>query len=450
MKPIKPRKELSADALIYRVNKNFEKIIDHRLKQIQISLTDALMSAYAMFCIKSSSLLQFEQQAKNQNLKNIFLIDRVPSDTQMRTILDEVQADSLRPVFKDIFKQIQRGKKLESMVFYDGCYLVPVDGSGYFSSDKVYCENCLVKHSSKTGSYKYYHQVLGAALVHPDTREVIPFYPEAIRKQDGNNKNDCERNAAKRWLEKFRQDHPYLPVIITEDALAANAPHIHELQKHNCHYILGVKSGDHKFLFNTIESEFKRANVSTYECTTQKPRSENSQTIITTTHQFRFINQVPLNESNPDCLVNFIEYWEIKPDGRQQHFSWITDFEVTQKNVFKLMQGGRARWKIENETFNTLKNQGYNFEHNYGHGNKNLSTVLAVTMMLAFLTDQVQQLACKLFNAAWQKMRAKKYVWENIKFMFLNFIFDSMEHLYNVILYGAKNQRLVAANFDSS
>ena len=114
---------------------------------------------------------------------------------------------------------------------------------------------------------------------------------------------------------------------------------------------------------------------------------------------------MPLNESNPDELVNVLEYWEIHPDGKVQHFSWITDFLLVPKKVWDIMRGGRARWKIENETFNTLKNQGYHLEHNYGHGEQNLSVVLALLMMLAFLVDQVQQLCCPLFQAAWHKMK---------------------------------------------
>src|SRR5208337_2473210 len=121
----------------------------------------------------------------------------------------------------------------------------------------------------------------------------------------------------------------------------------------------------------------------------------------------RFCNGVPLNESNPDELVNVLEYWEIHPDGKVQHFSWITDFLLIPENVWDIMRGGRARWKIENETFNTLKNQGYHLEHNYGHGEQNLSVVLALLMMLAFLVDQVQQLCCPLFQAAWHKMKTK-------------------------------------------
>jgi len=138
-------------------------------------------------------------------------------------------------------------------------------------------------------------------------------------------------------------------------------------------------------------------------------------------------------------LVNFIEYWEIAPDGTK-HFSWVTDFTVTKKNVYQIMRGGRTRWKIENETFNTLKNQGYHFEHNYGLGEKNLSLVFAMLMMLAFLVDQTQQLSCKLFQAVWKKLRSKRALWERMRSLFKEFAFKSMRMLYQAILYGVKFQ----------
>ena len=126
---------------------------------------------------------------------------------------------------------------------------------------------------------------------------------------------------------------------------------------------------------------------------------------------------MPLNKSNQNIQVKFIEYWEIKND-ESKHFSWITDFVITKDNVYDIMRAGRARWKIENETFNTLKNQSYNFEHNYGHGKINLSVNLALLMMLAFLVDQAQQLACSLFQAVLEKEGNKKKLWEDVRHLF--------------------------------
>ena len=198
------------------------------------------------------------------------------------------------------------------------------------------------------------------------------------------------------------------------------------------HYILGAKKGDHSFLFEHVDATEKNGQISQFEyISKEKPD------II---HRFRFINQVPLNESNPDLLVNFLEYWEITPNNRH-HFSWITDFTLRQTNVYQIMRGARARWRIENETFNTLKNQGYNFEHNYGLGKKNLSMVLAMLMMLAFLVDQTQQLCCALFRAAWKKLGSKRALWENMRSLFQDFKLDSMEMLYKALFYGIKLQK---------
>ena len=154
-------------------------------------------------------------------------------------------------------------------------------------------------------------------------------------------------------------------------------------------------------------------------------------------HRFRFVNDMPLNGSRADVRVNFIEYWEMGQD-QVQHFSWVTDLRVIKRNVYKLMRGGRARWKIENETFNTLKNQGYNFEHNYGHGEKNLSVVFAMLMMLAFLVDQTQQLCCALFQAVWAKLGSKRQLWESMRSLFYTYELQSMRQRFEALFYGLK------------
>ena len=276
--------------------------------------------------------------------------------------------------------------------------------------------------------------------MHPDLKEVIPLMPEPIIKQDGQTKNDCERNAAKRFLEKLRLDHPHLNLIVIEDALSSNAPHIRELQDHNIHYILGVKEGDHRFLFEQVDQAEGEGRVSEWESVDEATGVR---------HRFRFLNGVPLNESNQQLLVNFLEYWEIHPDGRRQHFSWVSDFRLDEQNVYRIMRGGRTRWKIENETFNTLKNQGYQFEHNFGHGRQNLSVVFAVLMMLAFLVDQTQQLCCPLFRAVWKKLGSKKMLWERMRSFFREYIVDSMQDIFEALYYGYERPRPVLT-LDSS
>jgi hypothetical protein len=432
------RKHLSADALFHVVRSGFADIPDPRCADVDISLTDTLMSAFAMFSLKAPSLLAFDKERAEGNLHTIYGIHRVPCDTYMRERLDPLSPKWLRPVFKSVFRQLQRGKALEELVFLEGHYLLALDGTGYFSSSTIHCASCL--HTvHRNGAVTYAHQMLGAAIIHPDVRAVIPLMPEPIGQDDGMDKNDCERNAAKRFVVKLRQDHPHLKFIVTEDSLSSNAPHIETLQHHDLHYILGVKEGDHTFLFQQIQAAEHAGRVTHYE------RHDRAAGVI---HRFRFVNDVPLNASNVNVRVNFLEYWEISAT-KVQHFSWVTDLRVSKRNVFHLMRGGRARWKIENETFNTLKNQGYNFEHNYGHGEQHLSVVFAMLMMLAFLVDQTQQLCCALFQAVWAKLGSKRRLWERMRALFYDYALTSMRQLFEALLYGFKKTTPLAT-FDSS
>jgi len=417
------RKDLSADALLGLVRGGFAKIPDPRPAEPTIPLVDALMSAFAMFTLKDPSLLAFDERRNDANLKAIFGIGRIPCDTAMREILDAVDPESLRPVFGDVFRRLQRGKVLERFEFLGG-YLLSLDGTGYFSSQNIHCDSCQVKEH-KNGTVTYQHQMLAPVIVHPDLKEVIPLAPEPIQKQDGREKNDCERNAARRLLAKIRRQHPRLKLIVVEDGLASNAPHLRDLIEHDMHFILGVKPGDHEFLFRQVEAA-RREQRSPWR--TRKEKG--------ITSRVSWVWDVPLNESNQDLKVNFLEYEEFDAEGnRLKHFTWITDFPITFHNAWTLVRGGRARWHIENETFNTLKNQGYHFEHNYGHGQQNLSVVFAMLMMLAFLVDQTQQLCCPLFRAVLKKLGSKRSLWEKLRSHFYHFLFRSMRQLYQAILF---------------
>lgn len=427
------RKHLDWDALLTEIRGRFDTIPDGRAKDRTISLSDALMSGFALFALKEPSLLEFQERIKDDNLRTIYRIEYVPSDTHMRVILDPVDPECLRPCFTDVFRELQRGKALEPFVFYRGCYLLSLDGSGYFSSEKIHCASCLEKHH-QNGKVTYSHQMLSGAIVHPDFAEVIPVAPEPIIKQDGSAKNDCERNACRRFLGKFRQDHPHLPIIVVEDGLSSNGPHILDLKEQRMHFILGAKPGDHGPLFARMAAatEAGTASVLTlFDPDTGK------------LHHFRWLSQVPLNDSHPTLLVNFLEYWEVSKDGKVQYFSWVTDLELTEESVWFVMRGGRARWKIENETFNTLKNQGYHFEHNFGHGQENLSVVFAMLMMLAFLVDQTQQLCSALFRSVWQKFGTKRLLWDRMRCLFHSFAFASMQELFEALLAGLQKHKPV-------
>ncbi len=363
----------------------------------------------------------------------------MPCDTQMRTIIDPLEPEALRPIFRDVFRQVQRGKALEQFVCLAGCYLSCLDGTGYFSSNKVHCPSCL-KQVRRSGETTWYHQMLGAALVHPDLKEVIPLCPEPIIQQDGQTKNDCERNAARRFLAAFRREHPHLPVIVVEDGLGSNGPHIRDLLEHRMHFILGVKPGDHQALFEHVALRESVGAVTSVTIRDQDPKSDRQ-------HRITIVPDVRLNDSHPDLRVTFVRYTEWIPSTNQTRtFTWVTDLKVHPGNAWQFVRAARSRWKIENETFNTLKNQGYHFEHNYGHGQQHLSVNLALLMMLAFLVDQVLQRCNALFRATWHKVGSQRLFWEEMRSIFFHFRLGSMRELYQTILHGHKKQHPAILN----
>lgn len=430
------RKQLSMPGLLAMVSKTFSKVKDPQSRgRSRMAIADCLKAGLAIFGLKYPSLLQFDQAAKDDeavkhNLQTLYGLEQVPCDTYLRERLDEVNPKELRKPFNAIFAAVQRGKGLEVFRYLDDHYLLSLDGTGFFSSPTVHCQHCCVKER-RDGSLSYYHQMLGAVLVHPDHGHVIPLAPEPILKADGDKKNDCERNAAKRLLTTIRREHPHLPLIVVEDGLASNGPHINLLQSLNMHFILGAKPDDHTFLFNWVDTS---KGVEHHEMVDKEG----------TTHRFRYLSGVPLNDSHFDCEVNFLEYWEITKEGEQKcHFSWVTDLPLTGKTVYKVMRGGRARWRVENETFNTLKNQGYHFEHNFGHGNKHLSTVFAYLMFLAFLIDQVLALCCGLFKQAVKAAKRPLYFWNKVRGIFFHYLVESWGDLYKAIIRPPPRHTLV-------
>lgn len=417
------KKHLSANGMLEKVRHAFSKIPevpkDTRGLKSKIPLVDCLMSGVALFGLKFPSLLQFDQgqndEAIKHNLRTLYGIQKAPCDTYLRERLDEVDPQLLRSAFLDLFSLAQRGKVIEDYKFLNNCVLAACDGTGIFSSEEVYCSNCCEKHH-KDGRVTHYHQMLAGVLIHPDHREVLPFCPEPISKSDGSTKNDCEQNAFRRFLEYFRKEHPRLNVIFTSDALSAKAPYIRPIIDMGAHFIIGVNPGGNPSLFDWV----KGIKLETHQVKNKKEILE-----------FRFCNKIPLNDANHDLEVNFIDCIVKNSAGKIiGHFSWITDFVVTKQNVHELSRGGRARWKIENETFNTLKNQGYNFEHNFGHGYKHLCHVFGILLFLAFFIDQLQQRCCGLFQAAVKKAGSKARFWRRQQSIFTELYIASWEDLF--------------------
>jgi hypothetical protein len=303
-----------------------------------------------------------------------------------------------------------------------------------FCSSTISCPECCIKHA-RSGEVSYYPQLLGAVIVHPEQRVVIPLAPEPITRQEGASKNDCERNAAKRLLSALRREHPHLKRIAVEDGLASNGPHIQLLQELDMRFILGVKPGEHQALFTEVERREGLGQVARREVTAVCASLHMMCAEQGVIHRFRFVNAVPLNQSHPELVVNFLEYWEVHKD-RVLHFSWITDFELSDDNLFAIMKGGRARWKIENEPFNTLKNPGYSLEHNYGHGQQHLATTFGFLMILGFLVDQIQELCCATFQAARKARHSRTSLWQRRRSLFTGYYIESWRQFFEALLHG--------------
>jgi len=442
------RKTLSMPALLKKVRDCFSHIKDARATY-RYSLTDILMSGLAIFSLKYASLLEFdhkrEEKLVKHNLFNLYGIISTPCDSQLRNVLDKVNPYDLRPATLKIIQEVQKQGLLESYRYLDG-FIVAIDGTGLFSSGKVHCKECGIKNH-KNGSKTFYHQLLVSAIVNPDTNVVLPLLHEAITHQDGSTKNDCEQNAARRLIPDLKKSFPRLNMIIVEDALSGNAPHIKLLQEQGFSFIIRAKYGSQKSLFNAAQEVMMNAlskewkpsdNRETYDEFEKEVIIKNKKGI----EGYRFFNHLSLNKSNKEIKVNFLEYWEVDENGKEKNFSWVTDITLSRDNVYHVMRAGRSRWKVENETFNTLKNLGYNLEHNYGHGKKHLSTVFATLTMLAFLIDQVQELSCHVFNAAKNKFYSKVSFWHKISGLFLAHYIKDWHVFYFSIIYGNKGNIL--------
>lgn len=424
------RNYFTQDELLLRIRENFSKGL-HRSKVPEcsgslFSNVDCLMSGLALFSFKFSSLLKFDK-ARGQdvilsrNLKILFQLQGVPCDTYMRERLDVIDPRVTRMAFCNLFTLLQRNKILDHYRFFGDHYLVSVDGTGVFSSNSVHCDHCCIKNH-RNGTITYHHQILAAALVHPDQKVVFPFAPEPIMKTDGAKKNDCERNALKRWVKDFRREHPHLKVITLLDGLSANEPCISLLKAEALSFIIVCKTKDHAYLGDWLKAADKQ----------DKPSF--TDTVKGVKRTYAYMRDVPLNDAKQSCRVTVVNFSETK-GGKTTNWTWVTDLPVDLKNIREFVKGARARWKIENETFNTLKNQGYEFEHNFGHGKQHLNTVFAHLMLLAFFVDQCLQQVNKRFQAALLRCGGKSHLWERMLNSLYIVEIPSFESLYYHIVH---------------
>jgi hypothetical protein len=419
-----PKKDLKFGSLLRTFRDAVAQIPDIR-KQERITYTvpDIYLSAFALFYLQDPSLLEFQrrcqEQAQQNNLSTVFGVDAIPSDTQLRDVIDGNENGPIRDIFRQYFHCLQRGKQLESFRFLGGSYLIVIDGSEYFTSESIHCKKCLTSTSKKDGIKRYHHQILQGTVVHPDKREVIPLAPEFIRNEDGTEKQDCERNAGKRLMRTIKKDHPHLPIIIAGDSLYANTPFLRELKECGFSYLLVAKPNDHKSLYKDITG---LRNGGLLDSLTQKGKNGRE-------YVYEWVNTVDLTAGADSLQVNYCSL-TIRRKGKVTYTNgWITDIEITRENIEEVVRGGRARWKIGNEGFNTLKNHGYHLEHNFGHGENNLSETFFLLNLLAFFFHQIFQICDGLYQQARNRFSARREFWNCIRSTFRLFIFRSWEEL---------------------
>jgi len=429
------KKHLSFDALRSSLSLCFTTISDTRVQgRCQHSLHDAMMSAFACMFFQDPSVAEFQrqvQEGKNTtNLQSLFDVQTIPKDTQLRDMVDNVSSEALRPAFKTYFHQLQRAKLLGSFQVLPNLYLCAIDGVYHHSSEQVHCEQCLTK-KHKNGSVTYSHGVLQGAFMHSNQRQVIPVMPETIANSKGGyQKQDCEINAAKRFIVHLKKDHPRLGILITGDGLFSKAPMVNLVLEHKMHFLFVAKPDDHKYMMQWIAAYDDLPGV---VATDLRGR----------VHRYTYQNQVPLNAKEDAPLVNYIYYELTNEKGKVTYKnSWVTDIVIDKNNVTNLVKAGRCRWKIENECFNTLKNQGYHLNHNFGHGKKNLSHTMYLLTLLAFFFHQIFELSDPAYQLCRKSYVNKLALWETFRTLIIYFIFDSWNDAFNKLLEGRANAKV--------
>ena len=417
------------DKLLQGIKSVFLSVKEHRYQNAQFSLADYLQSAFAMFHLKDPSLHHYRINygERSANLSRIYGVNFLPSDSAMREAIDYIEPSEIEKAFEVPLQVLEKKGLIHDYKVLSHYTCILFDGTEHYCTCNHACEHCLTKvHRNKKGEVTkttYHHQALVGVIANHGHKEVFPVACEAIIKQDGDCKNDCELNAAKRLIPKVStllkdKTQALLGVF---DGLYPNGPFIRLLNAQNMRFIIGIQEG---YVLVQVEALERKNKLNTYQWI-----NEEGDTCIA-----RYYNSLILNGQNQDMEVNYFEYEQFNTKGvRTYHNTWITDLLIEEQHIQELVKIGRSRWKIENETFNTLKNQGYHLEHSYGHGQKYLATNFMLLTFLAFLTDQIVQKIDKAFQKALKYTKTKKNLWEKIRQVFDLLPCMSMNVIYRFI-----------------
>lgn len=317
------------------------------------------------------------------NASSLFGIKKIPGDNQIRNLLDPIPAATIFGSFQQVYQWLKKQGVIKKFFYLDEEILIALDGTEYFSSKKISCPHCNCRNP-RNGTTTYFHGCVTPIVVSPEQKQVINLEPEFLKKQDGQQKQDCENAAVKRWLDKNHQKKYGYPVTLLGDDLYSRQPICELALKQGYNFIFVCLETSHKTLYEWREFLEKSGEVKTVE----KKQWDGRKNLI---YRYRYVSRVPLREVESSLEVNWCEVTVINEKTQKIIYqnNWITNHQITENNVEKIVKAGRSRWKVENEGNNVLKNHGYNLEHNFGHGQSHLCEFLLSLNLLAFLFHTV-------------------------------------------------------------
>lgn len=404
-------------------------------ENIQYEMRDVVLSGFSVFFTQSPSFLQhqtmMEKNKGNNNARTIFNVDKIPTANQIRNLLDPVEPSLLIPFYNKAYDYLKEHGIIESYLSFNNNLLIPLDGTWFFSSNNISCYKCLSK-KHKDGSVTYYHSAITPVIVKPGNNKVISLPPEFIRLKDGTTKQDCENKAAKRWLKSIGKT--YLndyPITILGDDLYSRQPVCELALSLNYNFIFVCKSQSHKYLYEWL-SDFDNPEEDLHEHIIKKWTGKENLFF-----HYRFRNDVPLKEGKDALYVNWAELTIFDEKGnKRKHFSYVTNHMITKDNIVALIEAGRAKWKIENENNNTLKTKGYHLEHNFGHGEDNLSSILLSLNLISFLFHTILEWFDKRYALIRNDLPTRKMFFNHIKTLTVYICFESWNHMMRFMIKG--------------
>lgn len=428
---------LTLQSLMQRFRKRWSTLPDVRKpnNNMKYTVADGVLSAFAVFFMQSSSFLAHQRLLQSKkgrnNARSLFQVQEIPSDPQIRNLLDPLDHTAFDEDFWYILDEMRRQRQFLQFRNDLQTYAIALDGVTFFSSKKISCAKCL-KRADRQGTTHFYHSAITPVCVKPGQAQVFPLPPEFIIPQDGQEKQDCERNAAKRWLGQHHGHFSVRSVTYLGDDLYANQPLCQQIaETYQQFFIFVCKPESHKGLYQWLDFLEKNEGVQTI---TQRHWNGKGGELW----QYRFALEIPLRNREDALRVNWFELviTDEKTGKILYHNSFVTNHFVTAANVATLAQVGRARWKIENENNNTLKTKGYHFEHNFGHGSQDLANVLAILNLLAFLLHTVQELLTPTYQRLRQVLGARKTFFNDLRALTRYMTFDSWDDLFHFMEEG--------------